>query len=324
MKFCRKCQTEKEETEFYCDNRRKNGLQSKCKSCFKAYGLSKKKTNRIVHPDNKETENLVLDLFCNKNYNLRQISNKYKICKKLSSKILKRNNIQIKHTNYQRKHKIINEKYFKTIDTEEKAYFLGLLWADGCNHIGKNVNHIVISLQERDKELIEKLCDKIFENRNVIQYVIKNNKDGCKRQNQYYLRICSKPMSLDLLNLGMVPRKSLILEWPKNLPENLIQHFVRGYLDGDGSISFNNNSENFLVGFSSSHKFCEQLNSYFTNKLNIKFSVSRKEPISNLKIHGNLKSKKFLDWLYCNATIYLSRKFAKYQELNNLLLTKST
>jgi intein-encoded DNA endonuclease-like protein len=126
-------------------------------------------------------------------------------------------------------------------------------------------------------------------------------------------------MSNNLLEKGMVPRKSLILEWPKELPEHLISHFIRGYLDGDGCISFNNNSKSFMVGFFSSHKFCEQLNNYFIAKLNMKFSSTKKNKITTLKIHGNPKSKKFLDWIYNGSTIYLSRKYAKYQDLNSYL-----
>jgi len=47
----------------------------------------------------------------------------------------------------------------------------------------------------------------------------------------------------DLLNLGIVPRKSKILRFPtkEQIPENLIQHYIRGYLDGDGSVQLHHN-----------------------------------------------------------------------------------
>jgi uncharacterized protein (DUF433 family) len=59
-----------------------------------------------------------------------------------------------------RKCKGLNEHYFDLIDTEEKAYFLGLLYADGCNHRGRK-KKIDIALQERDKCLLEKFSQSI-------------------------------------------------------------------------------------------------------------------------------------------------------------------
>ena len=42
----------------------------------------------------------------------------------------------------------------------------------------------------------------------------------------------------DLIKQGCVPNKSLILTFPNKyqVPKNLINHFIRGYFDGDGSI----------------------------------------------------------------------------------------
>lgn len=44
----------------------------------------------------------------------------------------------------------------------------------------------------------------------------------------------------DLIKQGCIPNKSLVLTFPNKhqVPENLINHFIRGYFDGDGSISY--------------------------------------------------------------------------------------
>src|SRR5690606_14362207 len=58
-----------------------------------------------------------------------------------------------RENNHHRKYKI-NQNFFDNIDTEEKAYFLGLLCADGCNHI--NNTKVSLFLKESDKEILEK------------------------------------------------------------------------------------------------------------------------------------------------------------------------
>ena len=46
-----------------------------------------------------------------------------------------------------------------------------------------------------------------------------------------------------LIKQGCVPNKSLILTFPdiNVVSEDLVRHFIRGYFDGDGCLSFNKN-----------------------------------------------------------------------------------
>ena len=54
--------------------------------------------------------------------------------------------------------------------------------------------------------------------------------------------IVNKHLWFTLYKLGCVPNKSLILKFPKLSiflnPKDLVKHFVRGYIDGDGCISY--------------------------------------------------------------------------------------
>ena len=52
----------------------------------------------------------------------------------------------------------INKNFFNKIDTEEKAYFLGFLYADGYNNTDRN--SVALSLKEDDKEILEKYSEK--------------------------------------------------------------------------------------------------------------------------------------------------------------------
>ena len=58
------------------------------------------------------------------------------------------------------------------------------------------------------------------------------------------VNVCNKKMCNDLFNLGIVSNKSLTLQFPKNIPNSLIKHYLRGYFDGDGSISTNGTNRN--------------------------------------------------------------------------------
>lgn len=61
-------------------------------------------------------------------------------------------------------YKNINDSFFEKIDTEEKAYFLGLFYADGCNYINGNASRVALSLQEDDKKILEIFNNFIYPN----------------------------------------------------------------------------------------------------------------------------------------------------------------
>jgi hypothetical protein len=148
-----------------------------------------------------------------------------------------------------RKYKL-DENYFNKIDTEDKAYFLGWLFADGCNMVEKGI--ISIGLQDQDKIILE-LFKKYIQAETKLYYVkpvIVKKKGGeviynqkgtaCLGKPQFVLHLTSKNLSKQLKSKGCIPRKSNILTFPnkKKVPIYLLPHFIRGYFEGDGSISF--------------------------------------------------------------------------------------
>src|ERR1700678_1934484 len=98
----------------------------------------------------------------------------------------------------------IEENFFEVIDTEAKAYFLGLLYADGCVYRGYR---IYLGLTEPDKYLIEQFRKYVAPN-NKIEF----HKREKPRQNQYRLVISSRKMAQDLIKLGCTEKKSLTLK----------------------------------------------------------------------------------------------------------------
>src|SRR6478609_846753 len=141
--------------------------------------------------------------------------------------ILKRKGIKLHNkSKFYRKYKL-NEDYFQDINTEKKAYFLGLILADGCVH----KRRLTISLQEEDRYILEKFIRELKFTGNL--YKIKPRNPNHKIQ--YNLTIVSEKIIKDLNRLGIIERKSLVVKFPK-IDDNLIVHFIRGVFDGDGSV----------------------------------------------------------------------------------------
>jgi|SRR5579885_421424 len=241
---------------------------------------------------------------------------------------LKRNGIERRNNHSYTTKYVANDEFFKIIDSEEKAYFLGLLYADGNVYVGRNgrSNEISIALQENDIDILEKF-------KNIISPLSKlkfidYGKKGWK--NQYLLKINSKTICNQLIQLGCVQNKSLILQWPEYIKDiNLQRHFIRGYSDGDGSIYYykkyinKNNILEWRWQITSTSFFCNNVKNIIENLLHIHCIVGLSSPKSNnitttLSIGGNKQVKIILDWLYKDVNIYMKRKYNKYMDfLNN-------
>lgn len=130
----------------------------------------------------------------------------------------------------------LNQKYFDIIDDEYKAYWLGLLYADGCNKDDRG--SWSIELQEQDKYLLDGLNKSLNCEKPLLFRDLKSKKPNWS--NSYTLEINSKYMCERLTELGCHPRKSLTLKFPteNQVPVHLLQHFIRGYIDGDGCIFY--------------------------------------------------------------------------------------
>jgi intein/homing endonuclease len=233
-------------------------------------------------------------------------------------KILKKTNIRFKHR-YEYKNswkfQIKDVNFFNIIDTEEKAYFLGFLYADGSVH--SNCNRVSLKLQKRDKEILEKLSQLIYHN-----YDIREDRKSVE------LTFYNEKMVNDIKKLGCIPNKSLILKFPtlKQVPSNFVRHFIRGYFDGDGSIgSFiskrKKNRVNF-ANFCGTRQFCErllELLKLFNPNINARIDDKSNDKICVLRFSRN-NVLRLYPYLYENATLFLNRKHLKFCEEVNFFV----
>jgi hypothetical protein len=215
-----------------------------------------------------------------------------------------------------------NEGYFNKIDTEAKAYFLGLLYADGNVYLRpKRQSAMQIVLQKQDWHILE-----AFQKELQSQHKKSVRQSKGNRKEAWGFTITSNKLCSDLIRLGCIPKKSLILEWPteKQVPKKFIRHFMRGYFDGDGSVysSITGRHKNPQFGFNFVGTFstCSNISKILHKDSGLFLTVPRKkESIYSVFYSGNKNTKKFFHYLYDNASFFLLRKKNKMSEVLNII-----
>lgn len=133
---------------------------------------------------------------------------------------------------YPKKYKI-NENYFEKW-TKEMAWILGIITTDGNIRFDKNCKRLRIGLQ--DKDILIKI-NKMMESNYPIR-----KKDFSKYEGYgtwyYELDICRTKICRDLIVLGIIPRKSKIIQFP-SIPKNYLYDYIRGLIDGNGCLFMN-------------------------------------------------------------------------------------
>jgi intein-encoded DNA endonuclease-like protein len=243
-----------------------------------------------------------------------QIAKKLNKSKSTISSVIKRFNI----IDYNK----LNENtcvhdYFDKIDTEEKAYLLGLFLADGW--VSKT--RFGISLQIEDLEILEKF--KVLTDNKTL---IRNRSTSVhKRKSVATLTWTSSYMKKSLLkyNIGSNKTYNKDFVFPfEAIPSHLQRHFVRGFLDGDGSIEAA--SGTLTVTFiSTSFLFLEQIGKLFElvqEGIGYKINFQKGKTIDYfyLRINFNRKNKPekvlaIYNYLYKDSTIFFKRKKYKLE-----------
>lgn len=245
---------------------------------------------------------------------MRQIEKDYGVNRQTVAKYLEEQQIKTTKGNHYRTY-YHNENFFEVIDTEEKAYWLGFMFADGYitnmqNRYGQD--QFGLSLSQVDEEVLHKFKKSIEATNPILTYPRKDNNSHpmCR------IQMVSQKTVDDLIDKGCIKQKSLILKPPKKVPEKLINHFIRGFFDGDGCITktYNKTYNKYIYGvnFTSTLEMCEWLKSIFGFGSVLK--EKRRENTYYFAFGGNNQLKIFYDFLYKNSTIWMDRKYNRFQE----------
>lgn len=270
----------------------------------------------IKIPFSKEELILVSEKY-NGGYSIRKISETYGINIKRINYILEYLKIPI-NTRLRSRIYNLDEKYFDVIDNQNKAYWLGLLFADGYNN---EINaEIKLALKEEDKYLLEQFSQDIKLDGELEERIINNRK-------YYVLHINSRHMSNKLKSYGCLQNKSLSLRFPKKIPKELIHHFIRGYFDGDGYVKFytkiknNKKYKGCIFAITSTKIFLDELKKILLhntqlNDINIFLEHKNDEYNNNitsrLQYNGKNNLLKIFNYLYNDAAIYMFRKYNEF------------
>lgn len=239
-------------------------------------------------------------------------------------RILKKNGAIRKQTSVSNNVKkySLDETFFDVIDTEEKAYFLGFLYADGYNNT--KTYGVALTLQSEDVDILYKFLSCLKTDR-PLRYV--KREQGSKCKDIYTLYIGNKYFSTKLSEQGCVKAKSLILKFPEEtiLPKILYSHFIRGYFDGDGSINLKSSSKGVNGCFSivGSSDFIKKLSNILEKDCNLppaRFYKYTKAVTMNYS--GKLNCNLFKNYIYKNATVFLKRKKVKFFQVTEPISLK--
>lgn len=260
---------------------------------------------------NKELENIIISKY-KSGLNGVELSKEIQMPLHSIYKILKKNNITRNASEAQQKYEIIDQDYFKEINSHEKSYFLGLLFADGW--VDFKYNQVAIELKESDKQILTDISKQVYKDK-VLNF---HKSDNPNAENTYRFVMSNKIFFNDLLNLGLKPNKSKNKVFPI-IKDEFINSFLLGYFDGNGCIGVgyrydcNKPRKIFYFSIVSSKEFLESIRNVFINKLDLKENKLIKKHKQDNNIYSlNYSSKndliKIRDFLYKNSSLYLSRK----------------
>lgn len=204
--------------------------------------------------------------------------------------------------------KVYNENYFEKIDSEDKAYFLGLIYSDGCivNNQDEYRYKITLKLHTKDKHILEDFIKSVS---GEMSLWFHGQRDICE------VSLSGKKIVKDLEEKGLHPNKTFTIKYPE-ISEELERHFLRGYFDGDGCIRISTDKRDGskrgdLRLVSGSIEMLEMIN----ERMNVLFGTNLN------KLYGpKNKEYKFIGWagmkdiekiyegFYVNANLFLNRK----------------
>ena len=250
----------------------------------------------------------------------RALGAEYGVADGTIANFLRRYSVVIRDSSRAKQKYSIDEHVYDTIDTQDKAYFLGLLMADGNSSSSSHC--IRLDLQERDKELVEKFRSLFKSNRPFIIRPIKIT-DGYTCQAQVGCSITNKYVAESLAKWGIIPNKTFITTFPEALDSQYYSHFVRGLFDGDGSLSINTikNAQTFTIAGTEKlllriqEILCEACG---LTKTKLVYHKTKGGGIYTLNYGGSVQVTRIKEYLYKDAITYLQRKKDKFDSIQIL------
>ncbi len=232
----------------------------------------------------------------------QSIAKRYSTSYQVIQPVLVRQGVTLRSKREANKKQKCNERYFQAIDTEEKAYWLGFLTADGCVTRGKKPGdspRISLHLGKRDYEHLMKLKQAL-----QASQMISVNERSCS------LTIFSLEMAADLARHGIQPNKTFSTQHAQ-VALDLERHYWRGVIDGDGDFARSGDSLKLVGDYDVVLAFQQFVLAYCTQ---VTANIHKRENIFTLTIRRQA-TRRMLLALYGDASVSLDRKYRRAQEI---------
>lgn len=204
----------------------------------------------------------------------------------------------------------VDEHFFDELN-EINSYILGLIYADGnvAWNLEKGYQSLTITAAEKDKSHLEKIRNLLNSSKPLLY---------ASKTKSYRLIACNKKICQRLMELGVTPRKSLTVKFPDFLNDEHLPHFLRGIIDGDGTIYYckRKRSPYFAIKVASgSLDFITGLRKAIKSALEIDANIQKRDGANvYLMEYSCARGKKLANYIYRNTNLCLSRKYEVYNE----------
>ncbi len=252
---------------------------------------------------------------------IMHLSKKYNVSRESIYRLLKRKGVEFK-IRYPPVYKYkIDSTYFDNIDTKDKAYFLGLIAADG-HYTNDTSKYLTLGLTMEDKYVLQH-----FINYTKADYPIQisdRSNDPGNVKDKAFIKITNPTFTKNLANLGIHNNKSFSVQIPK-LPDHLYSHYIRGYFDGDGwAFLSEKDVRKFCCGFVG-HKemicelqqLLEELGGMYGGSVYDRLMKKGTETCRSLTYNGRNQIRVFHDFIYkdTDETIRMKRKYDNVKKI---------
>lgn len=211
-----------------------------------------------------------------------------------------------------------NNDFFK-LDSPESFYLAGFIAADGSVQYRKYSKVLKITLSLKDIDHLDKIKTILNSTHHIKKYKVKASKLVKKELYCCELQIVNKTLVEDLKRFNIVPNKTFKYEMPLWLVNHkFINHFMRGYFDGDGTISqcgLNKNRSIKQLNFSiiGTEPFIRQYQNILINNAYLnRTKILKHHNVYKLCYSGNNTIKNIFNFLYEKDSICLTRKYKKF------------
>ena len=216
-----------------------------------------------------------------------------------------------------------DEQYFNRIDSADKAYWLGFIYADGYITRSKYNYILGIAISVKDIKHLYNFRKCINSNHPIHQYTVAN---GYNKGSKYCrIQICNQILYQQMIKFGVFENKTSILK-PPPIDKKLFKHFLRGYFDGDGSITKSNRANGrveYAIKILGTNDLLMSIKDFIESndiaKINRFYKRHPTDIVESIEFAGNYQVLKFCKIIYEDSTMHLERKFQRYIELSSML-----